>query len=634
MVMPVAVPDVFTIGQPRLTAGLDRLTRIDRAAYRQVFGPVPRRSAQQLIKMASEVDLRGRGGAGFPVARKLSAVLLATRTRRRAPVIVVNATEGEPGSLKDRMLLLRSPYLVLGGALAAATALGAQKIVVGVTNSLMARSVKQAAAAEPALRRLVEVVRVPDRFVAGESSSLINAINGRVPVPQGRKSHASSSGVAGRPTLLSNAETFAQLAILSMIGPQGYATAGTAAEPGTMLLTVGGAVDHPAVVEVPIGVSLGEVLDLCGARPADGVLVGGYHGSWLTADEAYEVPVSRSGLAGVRGTLGAGIVLVLGRDSCPIGEVARVAAYLAKESSGQCGPCKLGLPNVARSLVALATGSGVEELDALRRSAALVRGRGACSHPDGATRFALSAVDVFADDLAEHFFRGGCGRKTGSSLPLPVAPGEQELTLDWTRCRGHGLCAHIVPELIQLDQQGFPIMLDMAVPPWLGKEARQAVEMCPALALRLTPVDAPAPARTASRPLTGPPPRPAIRAQSFDRAPLAAATPRQIEPRFAAPNLPDPDLMRPNLVERRPSRPDFERSGAVYRSPVYPSPAYPGPVRPNRLALPAGPTASASPLDADPDPDDRVLTGKIVDLDVSEEWIAEIAAGQPGPYRN
>ncbi len=562
MVMSGAVPDVFCIGQPRLTAGLDRLARIDRAAYQRVFGPVPRRSAAQLIKMASQVDLRGRGGAGFPFARKLSAVLLAARSRKRAPVIVVNAAEGEPGSLKDRMLLLRSPYLVLSGALAAATALGAQKIVVGVTNSLVARSVRQAAAAEPALRRLVEVVRVPDRFVAGESSSLVNAMNGRTPVPQGRKTHASSSGVAGRPTLLSNAETFAQLAILSMIGPEGYATAGTAAEPGTMLLTVGGAVERPAVVEVPVGVPLGEVLDLCGARPADGVLVGGYHGSWLTADEAYAVPVSRAGLAAVRGTLGAGIVLVLGRESCPIGEVARVAAYLAKESSGQCGPCKLGLPNVARALAALAAGSGVAELDALRNSVASVRGRGACSHPDGASRFALSAVDVFADDLAEHFFRGGCGRRAGASLPLPVAPGELELTLDWTRCKGHGLCAHIVPELIQVDAQGFPVMLGMPVPSWLGKQARQAVEMCPALALRLTPAE-----------------------------PAALAAPKQVAPRLAVPS-PGPALTRAS-----------------------------------RPALPAAPVSSVSLSEVEPFADDRVLTGKIVDLDVSEEWIAEIAAG-------
>ncbi|HEX6931166.1 MAG TPA: NADH-ubiquinone oxidoreductase-F iron-sulfur binding region domain-containing protein [Streptosporangiaceae bacterium] len=592
MVMPAAVPEAFCIGQPRLTAGLDRLTRIDRAAYHRVFGPLPRRSAQQLITMASQVDLRGRGGAGFPFARKLSAVLSATKSRKRAPVVAVNATEGEPGSVKDRMLLLRSPYLVLNGALAAATVLGAQKIVVGVTNSLVGRSVRQAAAAEPALRRLVEVVRVPDRFVSGESSSLINAMNGRTPVPQGRKSHASSSGVASRPTLLSNAETFAQLAILTMIGPDGYATAGTAGEPGTVLLTVGGAVDRPAVVEVPAGVPLGDVLDLCGAGPADGVLVGGYHGSWLTAGEAYDAPVSRAGLAAAGGTLGAGIVLVLGQGGCAIGEVARVAAYLAKESSGQCGPCKLGLPSVARSLVAIAEGSGgVEELDTLRRSAASVRGRGACSHPDGVSRFVLSAVDVFGDDLAEHFFRGGCGRKAGASLPLPVAPGELELTVDWTRCQGHGLCAHIVPELVQLDQQGFPVMLDMPVPPWLDREARQAVEMCPALALRLTPAEPSVPARA---PL---PPQPAalprfVPSPSFGGVPPARALPSQAVPSQA---LPYPALQYLAL---------------------------------SRPALSAAPVSSVALSRTELDDDDDVLTGTIVDLDVSEEWIAEISAGR------
>jgi ferredoxin len=114
-------------------------------------------------------------------------------------------------------------------------------------------------------------------------------------------------------------------------------------------------------------------------------------------------------------------------------------------------------------------------------------------------RFVLSALDVFADDLAVHLFRGGCGRPVRGYLPLPSIPGEARLAVDWTRCRGHGLCAHIVPELVQLDRQGFPVMLDMPVPPWLGREARQAVEMCPALALRLIPAD-PAPvAATAQR---------------------------------------------------------------------------------------------------------------------------------------
>jgi NADH:ubiquinone oxidoreductase subunit F (NADH-binding)/ferredoxin len=498
--MPDIAPEALCIGQPRLTAGLDRFRRIDLGAYHAVFGRLPRLTAEQLIAMAERVDLRGRGGAAFPVARKLAAVLEAARARKRAPVVIVNAAEGEPGSAKDKLLLLRSPYLVLGGAAAVARALQAQDILVGVTDTLAARSVREAAAATPSLKRMVGVVDLPDRFVSGESGALVNAVNGRAALPPGRASHASYRGAGNRPTLLSNAETFAQLAVLAMVGPAGYASAGTAAEPGTVLLTVGGAVTRPAVVEVPTGLSFGQVLDLCGAEPAEGVLVGGYHGGWLPEEAAYSVPVSRAGLAAAGGTLGAGVVLVLGRDSCPLGEVARVSAFLAKESSGQCGPCKIGLPGIARSLAALADGTGgAEALDAARRGAAAVRGRGACSHPDGASRFVLSALEVFADDVAAHLFRGGCGRPVRNHLPLSSPAGEVRLDIDWTRCRGHGLCAHIVPELVQADPQGFPVMLDMPVPPWLERDARQAVEMCPALALRLTAAGPAPAAATAQR---------------------------------------------------------------------------------------------------------------------------------------
>jgi len=486
--MSVTAPEVLCIGQPRLTAGLDRLRRIDLAAYEAVFGRMPRLTAEQLISINEQVDLRGRGGAAFPVARKLAAVLEAARARKRAPMVVVNGTEGEPGSVKDRMLLLRSPYLVLAGAMAAARALRARLILVGVTDALVARSVREAAAAEPGLARQVRVIEVPDRFVSGESGALINAMNGRVPLPSKRGGHASYSGVGRRPTLLSNTETFAQLAVLALAGPAGYASVGTPAEPGTVLLSVGGAASWPAVVEVPSGRPLGEVLDLCGAEPAEGVLVGGYHGSWLPAPAAYRVPVSRAGLAAYGGTLGAGVVVALGQGSCPLGEVTRVAAYLAKESSGQCGPCQVGLPGMAHALAALADGSGgTDALDTVRRVAAAVRGRGACSHPDGVVRFVLSALDVFTDDLKAHLFRGSCGRPAGKFLPLPSVPGEARLTVDWTHCRGHGLCAHIVPELVQLDRQGFPLMLDTPVPPWLERAAQQAVGMCPGLALRLTP---------------------------------------------------------------------------------------------------------------------------------------------------
>jgi NADH:ubiquinone oxidoreductase subunit F (NADH-binding)/ferredoxin len=486
--MAAAIPEVMRIGHARLTAGLDRFSRLDLATHQEVFGLLRRLDAPQLVRMAEQVDLRGRGGAAFPVGRKLRAVVESARTRRDACVVLVNGCEGEPGSAKDAVLLLRSPYLVLGGALLVSRALRAREIVVSVAGKggAVAKSVGAAIASEPQLKRHARVVEVPGKFISGEGGALVNAVNGNAALPPGRKRLASASGVGGHPTLLSNAETFAQLAVLALLGPEGYATAGTEAEPGTVLLTVGGSALKPAVVEVPAGTPLGAVLDLCRAGHAAGVLAGGYHGKWLPAETAYEVPVSRAGLSAAGGVLGAGVVLPLGEETCPLGEVARIARYLAAESSGQCGPCKLGLPAIARSLSGIADGSGgIDALETTRRAAAAVRGRGACHHPDGTTRFVLSALDVFTDDLAAHAFRGGCGRPVVGILPVPPAAGEKRLEVDWTRCQGHGLCGRLVPELVQLDRQGYPVFLDAPVPSWLEREARQAVAMCPALALRL-----------------------------------------------------------------------------------------------------------------------------------------------------
>jgi NADH:ubiquinone oxidoreductase subunit F (NADH-binding)/ferredoxin len=484
-------PAIMRIGAARLTAGLDRMPRLDLDAHREIFGPLPRLSIEELISMAEQVDLRGQGGAAFPFARKLRAVVASAEATDSPTIVVVNATEGEPGSVRDKMLLIRSPYLILSGAALVAEALGADEIIVGVAgNELANRSLEAAIAAESGLRKMVRVVQVPDRFISGESGALVRGINGKRAIPPGTKVLASDFGVDDLPTLLSNATTFAQLAVLALLGPERFAAVGTADEPGTVLLSVGGSAAHPAVVEVPTGLPLAAVLDICQAPAGDGVLVGGYHGTWLAAETAYVAPVSREGLATVGGTLGSGIVLPLGDGTCPLGEVSRIASYLAGESAGQCGPCKLGLPAIARALAALVDGSGgIEALDVARRSAAGVNGRGACSHPDGVTRFVLSALEVFTEDLAAHVFHSSCGRPVRGVLPLPTGPeeeGRQRLVVDWTRCQGHGLCAHLVPEIIHLDAQGYPVILNIPVPAWLEKDAQQAVHMCPALALRLS----------------------------------------------------------------------------------------------------------------------------------------------------
>jgi NADH:ubiquinone oxidoreductase subunit F (NADH-binding)/ferredoxin len=471
---------------------MDRYRRLDLPTHLAVHGRMPPLTVGELVGLAERISLRGRGGAGFPFARKVRAVVESAKRRGTGIVVVVNATEGEPASWKDKVLLTRAPHLILDGAAIAARALDADSIVVGVADDGVGAESMLRALAERRMPAPTRMVTMPHRFISGEGGALVRGINGEIPIPPGIKTRASDNGVDGLPTLLSNAETYSQLAIAARLGPRGYGSVGTEKEPGTVLLTVGGSAKYPSVVEVPSGVPLMAVLDMCDAPVGPGVLMGGFHGKWITAEAAAEALISRESLDAVGGTLGAGIILPLGEGTCPLGEVTRVVHYLAGQSSGQCGPCRLGLPDVARAVASLADGSGGRgSVDAIRAAAGAVRGRGACSHPDGTARFALSALEAFADDVAVHLKHDSCGLPTKNVLPLPageVATGAR-LAVDWARCDGHGLCAYIVPELVRLDGNGYPAFPDTPVPAWLESEARKAVSMCPALALRLTGSD-------------------------------------------------------------------------------------------------------------------------------------------------
>ncbi|AWS40914.1 NADH-quinone oxidoreductase subunit I [Streptosporangium sp. 'caverna'] len=480
--IPYRVPPVRQLGPARLTAGLEDCRRMDLAAHRAMHGTAASMSAEELAALADEVDLRGRGGAAFPFARKLRAVM----DKRAEKVVLVNAAEGEPASSKDTMLLTRTPHLVIEGALLAAGAINAKQVVIATVKGGMGESSVAAAVEERGVGDRVRVVGIVERFISGEGGALVRSVNGLVGEPPGRKVRAVESGVNGLPTLLSNAETFAQLAVLATLGAERYADVGTAREPGTVLLTVGGSAKAPAVVEVATGTPLYAVLDACQASLGEGVLLGGYHGGWLHPDAAVVATVSRQGITDAGGQLGAGIIVPLGTETCPLGETTRVAKYLAEQSSGQCGPCRLGLPDIARSMSEIVNGSAAA-LDELRQRAAGVKGRGACFHPDGTSRFVLSALGAFPDDIEEHILNGTCGRPVKGVLPLPPQENDPEvrLTVDWTRCQGHGLCAKLAPDLIHLDEHGYPVLSRDAIPNQFRRMARRTVEMCPALALRV-----------------------------------------------------------------------------------------------------------------------------------------------------
>ena len=399
-----ADPTAWSIGAPRLLAGLDHgLHRLDHRAHYAVHGPQPAVDLPRLLGVLDGVALAGRGGAGFPLAAKIRA--LPTGTRRE---VVVNGCESEPASVKDRLLLRFTPHLVLDGALALAASLGAHRVTLAVHDSLSADSVR-AAIAERSDARNVRIHRVPGGFVSGEARAVMRSIRRGPAIPPGRRIHASSYGA-----ILGNVETFAQLAVLLRLGPQRYGATGSLAEPGTTLLSLGGAVSRSGVVEVPLGIPLGVLLEASHAAPAQAVVVGGYHGSWLPADP--ELRLSRAGVTQAGGSFGAAVVLVLDHETCGLGELLGVTDWLAAESAKQCGPCVFGLPALARDVRAIWSGDRNGLARGLRH-ADLVDGRGACRHPDGAARFVRSGLDALSDDIAAHQ-RGGCGRPVRGQLPI------------------------------------------------------------------------------------------------------------------------------------------------------------------------------------------------------------------------
>ncbi len=413
---PVHRLATWSIGEPRLLAGTTESDRVHWTQHRALHGDLPRLSRATYEELATTAGLLGRGGAGFPVARKLAAL-----PRRGTHAVVVNGSESEPLSAKDRTLMRTVPHLVIDGALGIATSLRARKVLITVHDPQAAASLGAALRERPDARQ-VRIDLRPSRFVAGEARAVVRGASGGIGLPHGRRTLPSDDGLDGRATFLSNAETFAQLAILARLGTSQYADRGVAEEPGTSLLTVTGAVGHPGVIEVPNGVPLAVVLAAADAAPDAAVLVGGYHGTWVQAGQT--PTLSRPALARAGLTFGAGVIAVLSEQTCPLGEVERVSRWLAGESAGQCGPCVFGLPAIVQDLARMLSRDPRGARD-LQRHAGLVNGRGACAHPDGVARFVTSSLKRFGVDLDQHVRLHGCGRPvlgqlgTGPNVPWP-----------------------------------------------------------------------------------------------------------------------------------------------------------------------------------------------------------------------
>ncbi|MES1248912.1 MAG: NADH-ubiquinone oxidoreductase-F iron-sulfur binding region domain-containing protein [Actinomycetota bacterium] len=376
----------------RLLAGIRADGRpLSLAEHRRLHGSVDV-DGRTLVELVDRSGLRGRGGGGFPTGRKLAAV----RASGRRAVVVVNGAEGEPPAGKDKVLLAYQPHLVLDGAVAAAHAVRAREVVVAVNRVVLA-AVERAIAERDDPKVTLRAVAVPDRFVAGEETALVQFLNGGPALPTFTPPRPFERGVRGLPTLVQNAETLAQLALIARRGPEWFRSVGDPEHPGTVLVTLSGSVREAGVYEIATGYPLSALLADAGGTSGEpqAFLVGGYFGTWIPGT-AVDVPLANGGLQAYGATLGAGAVRVLPRGTSGIAETARILRYLADESAGQCGPCVYGLAAVADDFAGLASRDRHVDRDRLERRLGAIAGRGACRHPDGAVRLAASALRVFA----------------------------------------------------------------------------------------------------------------------------------------------------------------------------------------------------------------------------------------------
>jgi NADH:ubiquinone oxidoreductase subunit F (NADH-binding) len=403
------------------------------AEHLEVHGEAPvlgRGEGPELIDWVARADLRGRGGAAFPTATKLAAVADAGRRS----IVVANGAEGEPASAKDRRLLEWSPHLVLDGALLAAQAVQSGEVILCVRHGAVEalESARTALAEREAAGMVpvpVQLVVTPNTYLAGEESALVRILNGGPAKPTFVPPRPFERGVARRPTLVQNLETLAHLALIARHGPEWFREAGTAHEPGTALVTLSGAVSAPGVYEIGLGTSLRDLLVAAGSAtaPVRAVLVGGYFGSWLELGVARDVVLHEEHLRPLGGGLGSGVIAILPEGACGVAESARVLDYLAVEAAGQCGPCTHGLDAIAGAFAQMAHGQASAEVEEdVERWSEMVQGRGACHHPNGAVRFALSALRVFAEEFAEHRRSGTCPScRSPSVLPVPIEGGKR-----------------------------------------------------------------------------------------------------------------------------------------------------------------------------------------------------------------
>jgi NADH-quinone oxidoreductase subunit F len=446
---------------------------------------------EDVIEEVKSSGLRGRGGGGFPTGLKWEA---ARKAKGGSKYVIVNCDEGDPGAFMDRALMEGNPHSVLEGLMIGAYAIGSEEgfIYVRAEYPLAVENARTAIAQARERGLLggdilgsgfnfdVSLHRGAGAFVSGESTALMNALEGKVGEPKPKYVHTSERGLWNRPSLLNNVETWANIPPIINNGARWFSSIGTEGSKGTKIFSLVGKVNNTGLVEVPMGMTLREIIfDIGGGIPGGkrvkGVQTGGPSGG-IIPEEHLDTPVDFDELTRLGSMMGSGSIIVLDEDTCAVDLARYFVDFLCDESCGKCVPCREGLRQMRNILGDIVAGKGkVEDLEALEEIAHLMKAASLCALGRTAANPTLSTIRRFKDEYLAHIEDQRCpalvceGLISYSIRPdLCIACGlcekncpagaisEREgeggeklfMAIDQSRCTRCGICFHACPSKV------------------------------------------------------------------------------------------------------------------------------------------------------------------------------------------
>ena len=422
---------------------------IARDGYRAMAKALTSMTPEEIIKEIKDSGLRGRGGAGFPTGRKWE---FCRKTKGDAKYIVCNADEGDPGAYMDRSIIESDPHAVIEGMLIGAKAIGSNKGFVYIRSEYPLAIERLGTAIEQAREYGllgknifdagfdfdIEMKQGAGAFVCGEETSLIHSIEGITPEPSQRPPFPAQSGLWGKPTNINNVETWANVPRIVLRGADWFASIGTEKSKGTKVFSLVGKINNTGLVEVPMGITLREIIyDIGGGIPGGkkfkAVQIGGPSGG-VVPNALLDLPIDYERLTEVGAMMGSGGMVVMDEDTCMVDIAKYFLTFTNDESCGKCTSCREGSLAMLEILTRISEGKGKEgDIEFLEELGKAVKDASQCGLGQTLPNPVLSTIKHFRDEYEAHIKDKKCPAHTCKELIAYY--------IDSDKCIGCGLCS-------------------------------------------------------------------------------------------------------------------------------------------------------------------------------------------------